>query len=178
MATFEHFPCMATFGRVGNEASSPFICLCQLFFHKLFLVFISKVGFASSLSFFMDAFNQMDNSVQFRNQINSLVFLKERWGRRGGNNLNVEINSSAISWFCKFSQFLSSLWRWFPVGGHHKCIQILLSSVDTTKKYFCHFPINTFSRLKEILLPLPQKTVATTPIKISAKRKTVNNKDK
>ena len=129
MATFDHFPCMATFGRVGNEASSPFICLCQLFFHKLFLVFILKVGFASSLSFFMDAFNQMDNSVQFRNQINSLVFLKKRWGRRGGNNLNVEINSSAISWFCKFSQFLSSLWRWFPVGGHHKCIQILSSVI-------------------------------------------------
>ena len=84
MATFDHFPCMATFGRVGNEASSPFICLCQLFFHKLFLVFILKVGFASSLSFFMDAFNQMDNSVQFRNQINSLVFLKERGGGEGG----------------------------------------------------------------------------------------------
>ena len=162
---FWPFSMYGNFWESGKWGIEPFHLFVPTFFPQTFSR-LYLFGFASSLSFFMDAFNQMDNSVQFRNQINSLVFLKERWGRRGGNNLNVEINSSAISWFCKFSQFLSSLWRWFPVGTTNVFRFFLLSSVDTTKKYFCHFPINTFSRLKKILLPLPQKTVATTPIKI------------
>ena len=42
---FQHFPCMATFQRVGNEPSSLFIYMCQLYFAQDFSLLYLKKNF-------------------------------------------------------------------------------------------------------------------------------------